>query len=99
MAEATVSVSVVYALPNRQTIARLTVPSGTSVAEAVTRSGLRERFPEIARDSLNYAIYGRTVAGTERVADGDRIEILRALLVDPKESRRQAAARARRNAR
>ena len=99
MAEATVSVSVIYALPDRHTIERLTVPSGTSVVDAVKSSGLLERFPEIALQPLNFAIYGRTVSGTDRVGDGDRIEILRALLIDPKESRRQAAARARRKER
>jgi putative ubiquitin-RnfH superfamily antitoxin RatB of RatAB toxin-antitoxin module len=90
-----VPVRVVYALPERQVIVELEVPPRTTVAEAVARSGLPERFPEIATHPLECAVYGPAVAGTHEVRGGDRIEILRPLLIDPKASRRQAAARAR----
>jgi len=90
-----IAISVVYALPQRQTIVELRVPRGTTAAEAVSRSSLPSRFPELANAPLHCAIFGRAVALTYAVEEGDRVEILRPLLIDPKESRRQAAARAR----
>lgn len=88
-------VSVVYALPDQQCLVELLVPAGTTVEEAVVRSGLPERFPEIAAQPVHCAIYGRGVALTQRLAAADRVEILRPLLIDPKEGRRQAAAKSR----
>lgn len=96
MPEAELTISVVYALPERQQVVKLRVPGGTSVADAVRLSGLSSVFPEIATAPLHCAIYGRQVPATHVVADGDRVEILRPLLIDPKESRRRAAARGRR---
>lgn len=90
-----VRVCVIYAMPERQVIVELEVPEGTSVADTVARAGLARRFPQIASRPLACAIHGRAVALTASVRGGDRIEILRPLLIDPKENRRQAAARAR----
>lgn len=86
------SISIVYALADRQEIVKLIVPATTTVAEAVARSGLSERFPEIATLDCGYAVYARVVDATSVVAEGDRIEILRPLLIDPKENRRRTAA-------
>lgn len=88
-------VSVVYALPERQVIVTIEATPQMSVAEAVERSGLIRRFPEISQRPLACAIYGQSAPLTRKVRAGDRIEILRPLLVDPKEHRRQAAARAK----
>lgn len=93
-AEGRISVSVVYALPERQCVVELRVPPATTVEEAVARSGLMERFPQIAAH-LQCAIYGRLVALSNPLAEGDRVELLRPLLIDPKLNRRQAAARAK----
>jgi putative ubiquitin-RnfH superfamily antitoxin RatB of RatAB toxin-antitoxin module len=95
MSEPEISISVVYALPEQQELVKLRVPPGTTVAEAVTLSGLSSRFPELATAPLQCAIFGRVVPLGQVVIDGDRVEVLRPLLIDPKESRRQAAARAR----
>lgn len=94
-----IRVSVVYALAQRQSIVDLVVPRGTTVETAVQQSGLLRRFPEIAGQPLNFAIFSRVVLASDALAEGDRIEILRPLLIDPKESRRQAADRARKAAR
>lgn len=88
-------VSVVYALPDKQVLVELEVAPDTTVEAAVAKSGLSRQFPDIAARPLACAIYGRAVPITSVVASGDRIEILRPLLIDPKESRRQAAARSR----
>lgn len=92
-------VSVVYALPDQQALVEMRVPAGTTVGEAVVHSGLPERFPEITAQPLHCAIHGRSVALTQRLAMTDRVEILRPLSIDPKEGRRQAAARSRERAR
>jgi putative ubiquitin-RnfH superfamily antitoxin RatB of RatAB toxin-antitoxin module len=85
---------VVYALPDRQSVQELELPESSTVAEAVARSGLLQKFPEIA-GSQACAIYGRVVPDSHILRADDRIEILRPLQVDPKESRRRAAARGR----
>jgi len=91
-------VSVVYALPDQQALVELLVPAGTTVEEAVVRSGLLERFPQITTQPLHCALYGRGVALAQLLTRGDRVEILRPLSIDPKEGRRQAAARSRQRA-
>jgi uncharacterized protein len=90
-----VRVSVVYALPDRQALRELELADSATVAEAVARSGLLEQFPEIRNRPLACAIYGRVVVDSQVLRAGDRVEILRPLQVDPKESRRRAAARGR----
>jgi len=93
--EGRIRISVVYALAERQYVVELHISPGTTVAEAVARSGMLERFPQIAVQPLQCAIYGRAAALSNPLAEGDRVEILRPLLIDPKLNRRQAAARAR----
>lgn len=84
---------VVYALPDSQVLLELELPEPATVAEAVARSGLLQRFPELRDRPPAYAIYGRTVGQSQALRPDDRVEILRPLQVDPKESRRRAAAR------
>ena len=86
---------VVYALAEQQTVQELDLPESATVAEAVARSGLLQQFPEVGERPLACAIYGRAVAGSHILRADDRVEILRPLKVDPKESRRRAAARGR----
>lgn len=88
-----VRVRVVYALPERQPMIDVELKSGASVADAVAASGLTAEFPEIASRPLQCAVYGRVVTPEDPVRDGDRVEILRPLIADPKENRRAAAAR------
>lgn len=92
-------VRVVYALPDHQVSVPLQVPPGTTVTDAVTRSKLLEKFPEAAERPLTCAVFGRAVPLTYELREGDRVEILRPLLIDPKQSRREAAERSRAAAR
>jgi hypothetical protein len=86
---------VVYALADRQSVQELELPDSATVADAVARSGLLQKFPEITERPLTCAIYGRVVADSHSLRADDRVEILRPLQQDPKESRRRAAARGR----
>ncbi len=88
-----IRVRVVYALPERQSIVEVMLEPGSSVADAVAKSGLVAEFPAILDRPLQCAVFGRVAALGDCLRDGDRVEILRPLIADPKQARRQAAAR------
>ena len=70
------------------------LPDGATVLDAIRASGLLERFAEIDVSSQSVGIWGRIRSLDDAVAAGDRVEIYRALRVDPKEARRLRAKRA-----
>ncbi len=86
-------VDVVYALPRRQVMRRITLPEGSTLADAIRVSGLAEEFPEI--DSACAGIYGKPAAVDAILRDRDRVEIYRSLRADPREVRRTRAAKKR----
>lgn len=96
MDKALVQIEVVYASVDRQCVFALDVPLGTSVREAVVVSRIAEQFPGLDLASCALGIFGKVIADPEahQVQSGDRIEIYRPLLVDPKEVRRLRAAKA-----
>jgi hypothetical protein len=69
------------------------VSPGTSLRDAVRHSGIDRHFPEIDTQNCDLGIFGKAVAEDYELQDGDRIEIYRPLIADPKEIRRQRAAR------
>lgn len=87
------AIEVAYASPAEQLVQRLAVPPGTTLEQAVARSGLIERFGELAAAPLRLGVFGRLRDPQEPVCAGDRVEIYRALLTDPKEARRRRASR------
>jgi len=86
-----VNVEVAYAKPEQQVMVELAMPEGETVEAAIKASGLLERFPEIVLSGLNAGIFGAACKPDQPVRDGDRIEIYRPLVHDPKEARRQRA--------
>lgn len=86
-----VSVEVVLAMPDRQSIKALQLSTGSTIADAITQSGILEEFEGFELDPAKVGIFGRKVAMTDVLRDGDRVEIYRPLIADPKESRRQRA--------
>lgn len=86
------SVEVVYALPELQAVVGVPLEPGLTAGGAIERSGLRERFPEIAARELAIGIYGRRVGAAHPLAAGDRVEILRPLRADPRQMRRDLVA-------
>ena len=86
-----ITVEVVYARRDEQVLIALEVEEGATVRQAVERSGLRQRFPEIDLARMSVGIFGRVTELGTRLADGDRVEIHRPLLMDPKEARRTKA--------
>ena len=71
----------------------LTLPSGTTALQALERSGLPQRFPEINLTQAVLGIRGKKVPHAHVLEEGDRLEILRPLTADPKETRRRLAAK------
>jgi putative ubiquitin-RnfH superfamily antitoxin RatB of RatAB toxin-antitoxin module len=67
------------------------VERGATVLDAIRASGVLERFAEIDISSQSVGIWGRVRGLDVVVADGDRIEIYRPLVIDPKEARRVRA--------
>ena len=82
-------VEVVYARPEAQTVVQVWVRPGTTVREAVARSGVLQGRPASA--DLRFGIFGRQVSPERPLADGDRIEVYRPLLADPRVARRARA--------
>jgi uncharacterized protein len=84
-------IEVAYALPEVQLIIELQVENGTTVEQAIQRSGILQRFPEIDLSLNKVGIFGKQVSPQQPVQAGDRIEIYRGLIADPKLARRQRA--------
>ncbi|SFM86552.1 hypothetical protein SAMN05216516_10137 [Izhakiella capsodis] len=92
-----IAVEVVYALPEKQYLYTVKVEQGATVAEAIQHSGILELRPEIDINQTKVGVFSRPVKLTDTVDAGDRVEIYRPLLADPKELRRQRADRAAKN--
>lgn len=89
-----VAVSVAYARSAQdQRIVQVSVPQGTTVEGAILASGLLETCPEIDLARQKVGVFGGCVPLTRPVEQGDRVEIYRALIADPKEARRRRARR------
>jgi hypothetical protein len=92
-----ITIEVAYAAARSQTILRLRVKSGTTVGEAIKRSGMLEQFPEIDLVLNKVGIFGKLARTDTMLRDRDRVEIYRALIADPKEARRRRAQAAKRS--
>ncbi|MGY4533303.1 putative ubiquitin-RnfH superfamily antitoxin RatB of RatAB toxin-antitoxin module [Pseudomonas sp. TE3786] len=101
MAEVLIEVEVVYALASVQRLIRLQVPSGTTARQAAERSGLDAEFPKLDLRNCPLGIFGKALPDAQaRVLEaGERVEIYRPLIADPKEVRKQRAAKAAANKR
>jgi uncharacterized protein len=86
-------VDVIYALAQKQERVALDLPPGSTVQDALQASGLLQRLPPIELGGLG--VWGRPVTAKTRLRDRDRVEIYRPLIADPKEVRRERAAKTR----
>lgn len=96
MVEPVIEIEVVYAAVDRQILRTLSVPEGTTVRETVLKSGIGDEFPELDLSECPLGIFGKVIVDPQvrLIQAGDRIEIYRPLLADPKEVRRLRAAKA-----
>lgn len=84
-------VEVAYARPDVQVILEVDVPEGATVEEAIRRSGILERFPEIDLSSQKVGVFAKVAPLSQPLREWDRVEIYRPLIADPKAARRQRA--------
>ncbi|HEY5776584.1 MAG TPA: RnfH family protein [Xanthomonadales bacterium] len=84
-------VEVVLAMPERQQLVTLEVALGTTLAQAITLSGVLQMFGGFEVDLTRVGIFGQKADPDQVLRAGDRVEIYRPLLADPKEVRRQRA--------
>jgi len=80
---------VVFATPERQCLIEINVSPGSTCEEAVRLSGIGREFPDDSVETLPIAVWGKAVARDKPVSDGDRIEILRPLVINPRDARRE----------
>ncbi len=92
MADERIDVEVAYARPDEQVIVPLQMAAGTTVEEAIRRSGVLDRFPEIDLAQAKVGVFGKVGRLDQVLGPGDRVEIYRPLIADPKEARKQRAA-------
>ena len=88
---ATLTVLVAYAAPGVEALVSLTLPAGATVDDAVAQSGVVARFA-LDLSQFEFAIFGQRASGTTPLVDGDRVELTRPLVADPKRIRRKRAA-------
>ncbi len=91
-----ISIEVAYAKPEEQLILKLDVAPDTTLQQAIEQSGILERFPEIDPGKLKAGIFGKLKKLTETLQQGDRVEIYRLLIADPKQVRKERAAAGKR---
>jgi putative ubiquitin-RnfH superfamily antitoxin RatB of RatAB toxin-antitoxin module len=87
----TIKVEVLYALPQEQLLLTVDVPPGTTLGDAVQRSGMLEKHPEIDLTSNKVGIFGKLSKLDTVLREKDRVEIYRPLIADPKEVRKRLA--------
>jgi len=87
-----IAVEVAYALPDKQVLLSLSVDKDCTAISAVKLSGMAEQYPEINMEQLQLGIFSKTCNHDQTLMGGDRVEIYRPLIADPKEVRKRRAA-------
>ena len=85
----------VHALPGRSESLRLRLPAGSCVADALRRAGESGLAAATNADASCLAVFGRAATPATKLQAGDRVELLRPLLADPKQRRRERAGKGR----
>lgn len=88
-------VEVAFALPQRQALLSVSVPVDATVQQAIEQSGILRMFPEIDLSLNKVGVWSRTVKLSDPLGEGDRIEIYRPLIADPKDMRKRRADKAK----
>jgi putative ubiquitin-RnfH superfamily antitoxin RatB of RatAB toxin-antitoxin module len=77
-------IGVTYAEPDQQIWLSLEVPEGSTVLNAIERSGILSRCPQVDLKNNKVGIFGKITKLTTSLSEGDRVEIYRPITVDPK---------------
>ncbi|GAA0852807.1 RnfH family protein [Aliiglaciecola litoralis] len=95
MTERQITVEVVYGTPDKQSLLKVVIEQGDTVEDVIKTSGILRRFPEIDLTQNKVGIWNRTCKLSDQPREGDRVEIYRPLIADPKEVRRLRAEKAK----
>jgi putative ubiquitin-RnfH superfamily antitoxin RatB of RatAB toxin-antitoxin module len=87
-----IPVEVAYALPGKQVILPLSVAPETTIEQVIRTSGILDQFPDIDLGKNRVGVFGKPGKLTDILHAGDRVEIYRPLIADPKAIRKQRAA-------
>ncbi|KVF77548.1 RnfH family protein [Burkholderia sp. FL-7-2-10-S1-D7] len=90
------SIEVCYALPDRQTLIAVSLPEGATARAAIDASGVLALHPEINLAQAKTGVFGKLAPLDAPLADHDRVEIYRPLIVDPKLARQRRVDKTRR---
>lgn len=99
MSDRQISIEVVYALPDRQSLLSLEVGETCQVQQAIEQSGILHKYPDIDLEKNSVGIWNRVCKLSDSLREGDRIEIYRPLIADPKEVRKRRAEKAKQEGR
>ena len=92
---ARLSIEVCYALANEQALIAVDLPEGATLQQAIDASGILQRYPQIDLGKQKVGVFGKLKPLDTVLADHDRVEIYRPLLVDPKLSRQRRVEKTR----
>lgn len=82
-----IRVEVAYASPAKQNVIAVEVSEVSTIADAILQSGILQEFLEINLSKAKIGVFGKLVTLQTQIQDGDRIEIYRPLIIDPKQAR------------
>jgi len=91
--EESFEIEVAYALPDEQILLKTQVEQGATVLDGLEQSGILKKFPQIDIQTVAVGIFGKKSKLDAALSAGDRIEIYRPLIADPKEARKKRAAK------
>lgn len=92
---AMLSIEVCYAQPGEETLLAIELPEGATVRQALEASGILGRFPQINLAQQKVGVFGKLKPLDAVLADHDRVEIYRPLMVDPKAARQRRVEKTR----
>ncbi|MCC7219899.1 MAG: RnfH family protein [Candidatus Contendobacter sp.] len=95
-ANSTIRVEVAYARPDQQIIIPVELPAGATLEQAIIQSRMLEQFPELDLKTAKVGVFGKLGKLSATLRNGDRVEIYRPLIADPKAVRKQRAAEGKR---
>jgi len=86
-----IQIELIYALPHKQELISFSLQADTKIEQAIEQSGILESYPEINLQKNKVGIFSKVCQLTDGLHDGDRIEIYRSLIIDPKQARKNRA--------
>ena len=90
-----INVEVCYALPDKQTLLSVRLKADATIEQIIETSGILEQYPSINLADSKVGVFSKLSKLGDTVHDGDRVEIYRPLLIEPKEVRKQRALKAK----